>query len=94
MGNNEKPRWSPSGLYPELDDEQIAENLARFFNDISSKYSPLNMNEVPKTLATQLTPITEEDVIKKIKDSNLKPSSVPGDIPTWLYGLFLSLIHI
>ena len=92
LGNNEKPRWSPTDLYPGTSKDEIAERLEEYFNSISQEYLPLNMDLVPPSFSKPIERVTRETVIKKFKDSKKKPSSVPGDIPTHLYSRFLQLL--
>ena len=88
IGKNDKPRWSPTELYPELDSKQSAERLAEYFNSISNEYSPLDMAQIEPTWSKPIKKIEIEDVVKKFKKAKLKTSSVPGDLPPDLYKLY------
>ena len=98
LGKNQKPRWSPSELYPDLPDKEAAEKLADYFNSISNEYSPLDMAAVLATPIrepdnTERIPVISiDDVVKKFSNAKLKPSSVPGDIPHVLYKQYPELL--
>ena len=64
LGANSKPRWSPTEMYPDLDLHQVSEELANFFNAISSEYRPLNMNKKERTHDRSLPQLSNEDIIK------------------------------
>ena len=92
LGANSRPRWSPMSLYPDLEPKQVAERLAEYFNSISSEYSPLNFNNVPKTYDRRLPLISEEEVVKRIRSVKKPNSTVPGDIPPVLVSRFPHLL--
>ena len=54
-------------MYPEGDGVDTAEKLASYFNNISSKYEPLNIAKIPETFERQLPTLNEAEVVKKIK---------------------------
>ena len=58
LGTNEKPRWTPCDMYPNLPPQQVAEELASFFNAISNEYLPLNPAATPTTFDRSLPTIT------------------------------------
>ena len=88
MGNEVKERWSPTQMYPNDSEAEVAEKLASFFNDISSQYQPLDQTKILPTFERQLPLISEGDVKKRMKESKKLTSRVPGDIPSTLYGLY------
>ena len=87
-GKNTAPAWSPSQLYPGLDNTQIAEKLASFFNTISNEYDPLDLFKIPRTFHRTLPSISEQDILVKLKKAKKPTSMVPGDIPSALYSTF------
>ena len=66
MGNEVKDRWSPTQMYPNDSDAEVAEKLASFFNNISSQYQPLDQTKILPTFDKQLPLISEDDVKKRI----------------------------
>ena len=79
--NSIKEKWSPMQLYPGDEASEVAEKLAAFFNNISAEYQPLDQNKIPKTYDRQLPDLSEDQVVKKIKQSKKPTSIVPGDVP-------------
>ena len=75
-------------MYPNMESDQVAEELAVFFNSISSEYQPLDMRKIPFTHNRVLPVLTVEDVADKIKKAKKPNSTVPGDIPPSLYSHF------
>ena len=85
LGANCKPRWTPHSMYPDMEPDRIAEELADFFNSISSEYLPLDMSKIPSTYNRSLPAIMEADVTERIKKVKKPNSVIPGDIPPILY---------
>ena len=54
LGHNDASRWSPTQMYPGDSEEVVAENLAEFYNNISSQYQPLDLSLVPRTHSREL----------------------------------------
>ena len=94
LGANTKPRWSPMDMYPSHKPLEAAEDLAAFFNAISSEYSPLDMSRVPSTHHRQLPMLSTEDVVLGMKKAKKPNSVVPGDIPPILYSRFPELLSV
>ena len=88
LGKNSGPRWSPEQLYPGQSKEEVANNLAAFFNQISSQYEPLKPEEIPTTTLRTLPVITQQMVEEKLKAAKKPTSTVPGDIPAILYSRY------
>ena len=88
LGKNSGERWSPTKMFPGLQAKEVAEELAIFFNSISSQYDPLKKEEIPSTFLRTLPTITKAEVEKKFKTSKKPTSTVTGDIPALLYGMF------
>ena len=79
--SNEKQKaWSPTLLYPGASNKQAAENLDEFFNNISSEYDPLDMNNIPLTTSVPIPKISPKQVREEIKKGKLTKSRVTGDI--------------
>ena len=77
--NNDKQReWSPRNLYADTSDKDTAEKLTAFFNNISTKYTPLNMSNLPQSFEQEPPLITAEQVTKQISEG--KKLRVKGDI--------------
>ena len=65
---------------PGTTEQDTAENLARFFNNISNQFEPLNTEQIPVGVLIPAPILTEEQVIKKIKQSKKTKSRVSGDL--------------
>ena len=88
-------RWSPKELHPECDEDEVAERLAAFFNDISAQYTPLDPTDLPACHGSrEKITITEQDVAEKMKKSKKKQSQVPGDINCRLYDIYPDLLAV
>ena len=72
--------WDIRDMYPDLSDAQIAETVAVYFNRISTEYPALSLDDVPKTYNEMLPDLTNEDVLKLLKESKKPKSVVPGDM--------------
>ena len=68
-------------MYENKEEEEVAEILAQYFNNISNEYTPLQKERILHTHPRCLPKITELDVINKVSKSKKKPSSLPGDLP-------------
>ena len=79
LGKIEEKRWSPSQIYPEKSDGEVAEIFADFLNQISSHYPKLDREKIPPTHSEPLPILTCEDVAKRIKQAKKLTSTVPGD---------------
>ena len=67
IGKNEKPRWSPSDMYPDLSDREAAERLAEYFNSISNEFQPLDMIQVNVISDKEIRPIDNEEIVEMFK---------------------------
>ena len=85
LGKNKEKRWTPSRMYPDKGDEEVAEIFASLFNQISGQYPPLDRAGIPSTFSDPLPELTPEDVIKQMKSAKKPSSTVPEDIPARLY---------
>ena len=94
LGGESKPRWSPTSIYPDRGEDFIVEELAEYFNSISSEYEPLNIDEVPSTFDRQLPLLTAETVEEGIKKAKKPSSVVPGDLPPCLLSRHASLLAV
>ena len=86
--------WSLSDLEPDKAPEQLAEDLAVHFTEITNQSESLQdipLSLVPDVLLPQLV---EENVAKRIKEYKKPNSSVPGDIPKSLVNPVADIIAI
>lgn len=81
LGTNDKPRWSPLDMYENKNEDEVADILAQYFNNISNEYTPLCATDLPVTYPRCLPKITELDVMNRIAKAKKKPSNLPGDLP-------------
>ena len=77
---NQAEAWDIRSMYPGLSDEDIANEVAIYFNRISNEYPPLDLLRVPVTFSDPLPDLRECDVVKLLKDSKKPKSRVPGDM--------------
>ena len=69
-GKNNNQRWSPSEMYPGMDARTVADNLAAYFNSISSQYEPLQPDQIPTTFSRPL-PVLTTATVEEIQKTNL-----------------------
>ena len=85
MKNLNKPNrpspWSILDIGGGRDEEEVLEDLADFFNEISSEFVGLDITDIPVTYDRPIYPITEGMIESKIKNIKKPKSTVPGDIP-------------
>ena len=74
-------QWSIADCDRNKNEKVIAEELADYFNEISSEYDSVNMRDLPSTYDRPIFALTEDMIVKRIKESKKPNSSVPGDIP-------------
>ena len=72
LGENSPPKWSPESMYPDKTQREAAEELAAFFNNISSEYEPLAWGDVPATFSRPLPPLKECEVADMLKSCKKK----------------------
>ena len=94
LSENEPARWNVRSLDTSKSDNELAESLATFFNNISSEYNPLDQASIPKTFSYPLPILSVADVAMALKKAKKKTSGVPGDISGHLYGLFPDLLAV
>ena len=87
-GKNTNQRWSPTAMYPGVDARTVADNLAAYFNSISSQYEPLLPDQIPTTFSKPLPALTTAAVEERMKKAKKPTSTVPGDIPAVLYNMY------
>ena len=76
----EKPKsFDVRNLRPGVNDSDIADEVAAYFNRISSEFQPLEPHQIPATYDRELAPLSLEEVSKMIKTAK-KSSMVRGDI--------------
>ena len=74
------PEFNPRDLYPENDDKEVAEKLASHFNSISSEFDGLDGDATPQSFDLLLPPITEQDLVSRLRKMRKPKSRVLGDI--------------
>ena len=86
LNGNNKRKWNVRSLYPGKNDNEIAEELALFFNGISMEYEPLSREGIPKTaFPNPLLILNVTEVANRLKANKKPRSQVPGDINPLLY---------
>ena len=77
----EKPeQFDVRELYPGLSDEEVSEELAGFFNQISSEFEPLDPVDIPITHNRELPPLEEYQVAGRVKAFKKPDSMVLTDV--------------
>ena len=76
-------------------EKEIANDLAKYFANISQEYTPLEEKSLPERVIQKLNfretyiPMVEEyQVYEKIKEMNIPDSTVPGDFPPRIWKNF------
>ena len=87
-----EPQWNISEMFPGKDNHYIAEDVARFFNRISSEYTPLIEPPVNRD-CSNICPELHE-IAAKLKNCKKPKSQVPGDINPKLVAKFPDLLAI
>ena len=74
------PQFNVADLYPELDDREVAEELANHFNTISSEFGGLDPAQIPSTVSVSLPNLSIAAVMTRLKSFKKPKSMVKGDI--------------
>ena len=85
-------KWSLSDMFPGKSDGEVAEEVATFFNRISSEYTPLSEDVAPVDCGF-LCPELHE-ISAKLKFIRKPKSQVAGDIPPKLVTKYSDLLAI
>ena len=75
-----------------MSETEVLEYLADYFNEISSEFSDVKREDIPKTYDRQTTDLTEETVRDMLIKMKKPKSMVPGDIPPSLVGQLASTL--
>ena len=65
---------------PGVDDRTAANEVAKYFNGISSEFSPLEQHQIPSTYHRDLPQMSVADVEKRLKAARKTTSMVKGDL--------------
>ena len=91
----ERPQqFDVRSLYPGLADQDVADELSRYFNRISSEFSPIESCQIPRTHDRALPRLEPYQVAGRIKAFKKPKSMVQGDIfPALMdkFGILLAL---
>lgn len=74
-------QWSVCDLFPDKSELETVEVLAEFFSSVSNENLPIQEKNIPVTYDRPTYDLTEEMIVKRIRESKKPNSSVPGDIP-------------
>lgn len=87
FGTAERPKsFDVRNLRPGVPDEGVANEVAEYFNRISSEFEPLKPWEIPRTYEREIFNITEEMVATRLRTMKKPKSRVEGDIFPQLVG--------
>ena len=77
----EKPKqFDVRDILPGRSDQQVAEELADFFNKVSREFDPLEPGQIPVTKPASLPRLHKHDVSSRLKHFCKPKSMVPGDV--------------
>ena len=83
----EKPKtFDVRSLHPGSGDEEVAEEVATFFNKISDEFKPLDPFDIPRTYEGDLPRLSSLEVEKTLRTFKKPASMVEGDIFPSLVG--------
>ena len=86
--NPERPKqFDIRDLCPGQPDREVADQVAKFFNCISQEFEPLEPSQIPFTYHRDLPLLSEDEVMKMIKDAKKPKSMVEGDLFPKLFDL-------
>ena len=94
MRGNEQEAWTIRHLFPDMEDHQIAETAAAFFNHISSSSPPLHADQIPDADPDCDLELTVAEVDARLRKCKKPTSTVPGDLPPIIYGHFSGLLAL
>ena len=81
LKSHDRPNeWSLNDLKPELSDAELAEELATYFNEISSEFSPISEADVPVGKNSEVIYLQPHEVSARLKSFKKPKSMVNGDI--------------
>ena len=75
-------------------DNEIAEELASYFNRISCEFEPLSAQDIPSTRTKEMPALEEYEVAARIRKFRKPKSTVPGDIFPQLVTQFADFLAI
>ena len=73
--------WSVNDLYPGLSDLEVGDNITEFYTGITSNFTPLRPARIQ---GAPRRPVSQEEVLLKLKAAKKPSSQVQGDIPPGL----------
>lgn len=77
-----------------IDDGEVAEQLADYFNAVSQEFSPLGEGDVPKAAGSSLPELRTFEVATRIRKFRKPKSMVPEDIFSQLMTRFSDFFAI
>ena len=93
--SKERPKaFDPLELFPGSSEEEVAEELAGYFNRISSEFQPLEPTDIPRTHSRKLPVLMPYQVEGRIRSFKKPKSMVKGDIFPVLMDKFCTLLAI
>ena len=75
-------------------DEEVAEDLAAFFNRVSMEFNPLRQEDIPRTHTAPLPRLHKHEVSARIRRFRKPKSMVPGDVFPQLVTTFADFFAI
>ena len=91
----EKPKiFDVREILPDRSDEQVAEDLAVYFNKVSREFEPLEPSQIPTTKPSSLPELQLHEVASRLRRFRKPKSMVPGDIFPKLVTIFADFLAI
>lgn len=73
-------RWDVRDLNPDMTDEELANDLSRFFNGISDEFSPLTEDDIPQAHSRVRSQILPHEISARLRTCKKPKSMLDGDI--------------
>ena len=87
-------QFDPMSLFPGKNEEEVAKELASYFNRMSAEFQPLEPKDIPRTHHRKLPTLEPYQVEGRIRAFKKPKSMVKGDIFPVLFDKFATLLAI
>ena len=86
--------WNVKALCPDLTDQQLSEELSKYFNTISNEFLPLCDDQIPKTFSRQLPRLQPYQVAGRVRAFKKPKTKIEGDIFPSLMTVFADIVAL
>ena len=73
--------WQPTDMYQGLEETEMLEDMATFYNKISAEFEDLKPTDKPVTFDRDIFHISSARIIDRVQKMKKPRSMVPGDVP-------------